>query len=283
MVVISHLLPAPKTRAGLAEGGARNLVPNESGELAAVAGLAALTFLVNSGFLRDPLSDRLADAIVPPALLGAWLTGTIWTRQWQLRRLQIAGRVLTLVIAFVTTAAVAAIAALPERIDYTGIRDGMPGVRNRAAAITGLLSQSHRQTIAPPSRVSAGLMPFFAYLDRCTSPADQLIVTGDFADILVLSGRGFASDGVTFGVWYSSVVHQARTVADMKMRPALLTVLIGEKEFQARYPQVADYIAHEYEPMAGIEVAEVGRVQVLSHRRRAARGLDAQTGWPCFR
>jgi hypothetical protein len=264
------------------EGGTRNLVWSEN-ELAAVAGLTALTFLVNSGFLRDPLSDRLADALVPPALLAAWLAGTIWTRQWQMRRLQVAGRVLSLIIAFVTTAAVAAIAALPERIDYTGIRDGTQGVRNRAAAVAGLLAQSHRQTIAPPSRVSAGLMPFFAYLDRCTSPADQLIVTGDFADILVLGGRGFAGDGVTFGVWYSSVVHQAWTVADMKRRPALLTVLIGEKEFQARYPRVADYIAHEYEPMAGIEIEEVGRVQVLSHRRRAASGLDAETGWPCFR
>jgi hypothetical protein len=126
-------------------------------------------------------------------------------------------------------------------------------------------------------------MPFFAYLDRCTSPADQLIVTGDFADVLVLGGRGFASDGVTFGVWYSSVAEQARTVADMKIRPALLTVLVGEKEFQARYPQVADYIAREYEPMAGIEIEEIGRVQVLADRHRSPRSLDAETGWPCFR
>jgi hypothetical protein len=69
----------------------------------------------------------------------------------------------------------------------------------------------------------------------------------------------------------------------MKMRPALLTVLIGEKEFQARYPQVADYIAREYEPMADIEIGEVGRVQVLAHRSRPARSLDAETGWPCFK
>jgi hypothetical protein len=286
VVVSWRLARPPKAPARLAEargGGTANSVPNEKGELAAVAGLTALTFLVNSGFLRDPLSDRLADAIVPPALLAAWLAGTIWMRQWRLRRLQIAGRVLTLVIAFVTTAAVAAIASLPERIDYTGIRDGMQGIRNRAAAVTGLLAQSHRQTTAPPSRVSAGLMPFFAYLDRCTSAADQLIVTGDFADVLVLGGRGFASDGVTFGVWYSSVAHQAGTIADMKMRPALLTVLVGENEFQARYPQVADYIAREYEPMADIEIGEFGRVQVLAHRRRPPRSLDADTGWPCFR
>jgi hypothetical protein len=84
-------------------------------------------------------------------------------------------------------------------------------------------------------------------------------------------------------VWYSSVAEQERTVADMKIRPALLTVLVGEKEFQARYPEVADYIAREYEPMADIEIGEVGRVHVLAHRRRSPRSRDAETGWPCFR
>ena len=76
-------------------------------------------------------------------------------------------------------------------------------------------------------------MPFFSYLDRCTSSADQLIVTGDYADVLVLADRGFASDGVTFGVWYSSVAHQADTIADMQARPALFTVLMDEAELRA--------------------------------------------------
>jgi hypothetical protein len=254
-----------------------------SGELAAIAGLIVLTLLVNSGFLRDPLSDRLADAIVPPALLGAWLAGNVWSGRWRIRTLQMGGRGLTLAALFVTTASVAAIAGLPERIDYTGIRDGIQGVRDRAHAVTRLLASPHRQTIAPPSRVSAGLMPFFGYLDRCTSPADQLIVTSDYADILVLAGRGFASDGVTFGVWYSSVAHQAGTIAAMRARPALFTILTGETQFRARYPQVADYVASDFKPMTEIDIEEVGRVQILVHRDRLSDSVDRETGWPCFR
>jgi hypothetical protein len=253
------------------------------GELAAVAGIAVLTSLVNSGFLRDPLSDRLADAVVPPSLLGAWLIGIVWTNRWRRRGLQMLVGALATAVLFVTTTAVAAIAGLPERMDYTGMREGVRGVRARAVAVAHLLASPHRQLIAPPSRISGGLMPFYRYVDRCTLPADQLVVTGDYADVLVLARRGFASDGVTFGVWYSSVAHQMSTVDDMRSRPALLTVLVDEKSFETRYKYVADYIAQEYQPIADIAVEETRGVRILVDRHRVANGVDRETGWPCFK
>jgi hypothetical protein len=253
------------------------------GELAGVAGLAVMTLLVNSGFLRDPLSDRLADAVVPPSLLGAWLIGRVWTSHGRVRSLQVLGRAFSVAVLFVTATAVAAIAALPERMDYTGMREGVQGIRARAVAVARLLGSSHRQTLAPPSRVSGALMPFFSYLDRCTSPADQLVVTGDYADVLVLANRGFASDGVTFGVWYSSVAHQASTIADMRSRPALFAVLVDEKPFEARYKQVADYIAQEYRPIGDVVVEGASGVRILADRHRVAKDVDRETGWPCFR
>jgi hypothetical protein len=252
------------------------------GELAGVAGLAVMTLLVNSGFLRDPLPDRLADAVVPPSLLGAWLIGAVWTTRWRVRSLQTLVGAVALAVLFVTTTAVAAMAALPERMDYTGVREGVQGVRARAIAVGRLLASPHRQVLAPPSRISVALMPFFRYLDRCTSSAEQLVVTGDYADVLVLANRGFASDGVTFGVWYSSVAHQAETVADMEARPALFTLLIDEDELRTRYKQVADYIARDYLPLADIAVEGSAPVRILLHGRRTAARVDSETGWPCF-
>jgi 4-amino-4-deoxy-L-arabinose transferase-like glycosyltransferase len=266
--------------AGARMAGAREAWP---GEAAAVIGLAVMTLLVDSGFLRDPLSPRLADAFTPPALLGAWLLGQAWTHVERQGGLRFAVRVASLAILFVTTMAVAAIAELPERIDYSGIREGVEGVSARAANVTRLLASPHRQTLAPPSRISEALMPFYAYVDRCTSRDDQFIVTSDYADVLVLAGRGFASDGVTFGVWYSSVAHQAQTVAEMQARPALLAILLDEAEFQRRYPRVAEYVAREYVPMTAITVPAAGRVRILAHRSRAATRVDRATGWPCFR
>jgi hypothetical protein len=254
-----------------------------SGELPAVIGLGAMTLLVDSGFLRDPLSDRLADAFAPPALLGAWLLGQVWMPVGHYGRFRLAARIVSLAMLFVTTMAVAAIAEVPERLDYSGIREGISGVRARAAMITRVLASPHRQTLAPPSRVSNALMPFYAYVDRCTSRDDRLIVTGDYADVIVLAGRGFASDGVTFGVWYSSVAHQAQTITEMRGRPALLTILLSETEFRRRYPQVADYVAREYVPMTDIASSEAGRVRILVNRARRATRTDPATGWLCFR
>ena len=88
-------------------------------------------------------------------------------------------------------------------------------------------------------------MPFFSYLDRCTSPADQLVVTGDYADVLVLANRGFASDGVTFGVWVLVGGTPGEHHCRHAIRPALFTVLVDEEPFETRYKQVADYIAQE--------------------------------------
>ena len=78
-------------------------------------------------------------------------------------------------------------------------------------------------------------MPFFSYLDRCTSPADQLVVTGDYADVLVLANRGFASAASPLVCGYSSVAHQASTIADMRSVPLCLLFSSTKEPFETRY------------------------------------------------
>jgi hypothetical protein len=68
----------------------------------------------------------------------------------------------------------------------------------------------------------------------------------------------------------------------MEKRPALFAVLVDEKELRTRYQPVADYISRDYEPMADIDVEQVGRLRILVHRGQVARSVDHQTGWPCF-
>ena len=117
------------------------------GELAGVAGLAAMTLLVNSGFLRDPLSDRLADAVVPPSLLV--LIGRVWTNHGRVRSLQVLGRAFSVAVLFVTATAVAANAALPERMDYTGMREGVRDPRGRRCTPARQLSSPDACTAKP--------------------------------------------------------------------------------------------------------------------------------------
>jgi len=269
------------TAAALAVG-ARRRDERWPGEFPLVAALIVVAVFVNTGFLRDILRTRFSDAIVPPALLGAWLLGLCWVVRWTQTSWQRAARVLTVVVLVITAAAITTIAETGERLALTGIDEGLPGLGARASAVSDLLSRPHRQALAPPSRQAAALMPFFAYLDRCTSTRDRIIVTGEFPDLVVLSGRAFASDGAVFGAWYSSATRQDRTLARLRERPALFVLLMDARAFRTRFPQIAAYVDDAYEAMTEVPVEGTEPVPILALRSRRSTGIDAGTGWPCF-
>jgi len=252
------------------------------GEVALVAALIFVSLFVNAGFLRDILRTRFSDAILPPALLGAWLLGLCWVSRWDRRGWQRAIQAVSLVVLIITVTAVTTIADTGERLALTGVGDGVQGMRSRAGAVSRLLAGPHRQALAPPSRQAEALMPFFGYLDRCTSPDDRLIVTGESPDLVVLSGRRFASDGAVFGAWYSSAIHQDRTLNRLKARPALFVLLMDAPAFRARFPLIDAYIRDAYERLAEVPVQGAESVPILVPRTRMPAGVDAATGWPCF-
>lgn len=251
------------------------------GERAAVAALVVLAVCVNVGFLRDVLRTRLADAVVPAALLGAWLLGIVLREGWAhgpVRRLVQAASVALVGTSMVSMSIVA---ELGEQVERTNVRAGISGLSDRYRRVRQVLGQPHRQKETMPSRVAAVLMPFFAYLDRCTLPTERLIVAGEFPDVVVLAGRRFASDGVVFGGGYSSVAFQHRTLDRLRAHPALFAILVSEADFRRRFPLVAGYVDQAYAPFTGL--AEQGlHVSILALGERVPTGTDADTGWPCF-
>jgi hypothetical protein len=252
------------------------------GELSVVVALAIMATLVNASFLRDALDVRLPDAIAPAAVLGAWVLGVSWTGRWRRRALQLLVQVATLLALTLSVVAIDELSGVRRLYEYSGIGGGPSGMRRRATELTDLLSSSHRR--AAPSRYSQALMPFFGYLDRCTSRSDRLIVTGEFPDVLVAAGRGFATEGAVFGAWYSSERHQDRTLARLRARPALFAVHMSAYDrFRARFGLIDSYLAEAYEPMVEIPVEGAATVQILVHGNRNSAGTDPETGWPCFR
>jgi hypothetical protein len=254
--------------------------PGEAGAIAAVVTMAAL---VNASFLRETLQVRLPDAIAPAALLAAWGLGLCWTGRWHRRTLQPVVRAGTIAVLIVSLAAISRISELPGLYDNTDIGRGWGRATEHAQEVAGLLRTRHRDNIAPPSRVSQALMPFIDYLERCTSASDRLIVTGEFPELMVIAGRAFAGDGVVFGSWYASEMHQDRTVQQLQARPPLFVIHAGDYEgFQGRFGLVEMFVMGAYEPFTEVAVEGTDSVRILVHRNRTPLRTDSETGWRCY-
>jgi hypothetical protein len=254
------------------------------GERAAVLSLIVLAVLVNASFLRQTLQVRLADAIVPAALLGAWLLGLCWVGTWNRPRLQATSRLFTLIVLAVSLMAISRVVDLPGLYDNTDISRGWARVRDRTEEVWHLLGTSHRENAAPASRYAIALMPFLAYVDRCSLPTDRLIVTGEFPELLVLAGRGFAGDGVVLGSWYLSAAHEEHTLERLRSDAALFVIDAGDYAgFQNRFRLVDAYLREQYRVMAEVPVPDAPTARIMAPRERAPVRTDAQTGWPCYR
>ena len=252
------------------------------GEIPVALSLAVMAMLVNAGFLRNILAVRLPDAIVPAALLAAWALGVVWTGDWSRRALQSSVRTASLIVLVLSAAAIGQTSAVREQYAYSALGSGVDGIERHASEIMHLLRLSHRQ--AASSRYASALVPFFEYLDRCTSPADRLIVTGESPEILVAAGRPFAGDGVVFGAWYSSTTRQAQTLERLRARPALFAIHMSEyDQFRDRYTLIDKYISQEYHPMVEVPVEGGDTIRILVHGNRSATSVDPDTGWRCFR
>ena len=255
-----------------------------AGEAGAIAAVVTMAALVNASFLRETLQVRLPDAIVPAALLAAWGLGLCWTGRWRRRTLQSAVQAGTIGVLIVSLAAISRITDLPGLYDNTDIGRGWGRATEHAQEVAGLLRTRHRDNIAPPSRVSQALMPFIEYLERCTSASDRLIVTGEFPEVLVIAGRGFAGDGVVFGSWYTSEMHQDHTVQQLQARPPLFVIHAGDYEgFHGRFGLVEMFVMGAYQPFTGVAVEGTDSVRILVHRNRAPLRTDSMTGWQCYR
>jgi hypothetical protein len=258
------------------------------GEAALVGALIVMASLVNAGFLRDTLRARLPDAIVPVALLGAWLHGLVWTERWSHPTPQHLARIASVVLVVTSAAAFAVIADVRQQLERSGISNGIDAVSTRYVDMSNLLAHSHRQDISPSSRYAEGLMPFFAYLDRCTSRADRIVLTSLMPEVLVLAERGFGGGTLAFIGSYQSQEEQAqaRTIERLRAQPALFALTIDNYEsFRHRFARIDAYLTREYERMVDIPVEGTGPpgVRVLVKRDRPVARIDPDTGWRCFR
>lgn len=256
-----------------------------AGESVAVGAIALIALALDASFLRNPLETRIADATVPACLLGAWLLGVAWTMKGR-RAIVIPVRLAAGVLVAVTSVAIWHAGDVHDKLDEVGVfEDDLEHLQQHTAAVVAALTGPEMDARKLPSRVSAGLLPFFRYLNRCTGTRDRLLVSGPYPDVFVLSRRGFAGGHMSFQeAFYHSDADQQLTLERMKREsvPFIVLPLDDQDAFARSFPHILAHLTAAYDVLADIPVDGLKGVRILVERARPRLGTDAETGWPCF-
>jgi hypothetical protein len=247
---------------------------------ARVVPLAVVGLLVNISFIRDPLNTRLADAIVPAVVLGAWLASRAW---WHSKIRWVTVPVSVLVIALFGRS-VAAVGNTVEELD----RSGLLASWTRVPGYFTELAAALRSPLAPtqiPSSAAGHLLPFLSYVGRCTTPDQRLLVLGFLPEVPVLAHRAFAGGQSTFVPGYYRSDENQRLVLK-RLRTQVVPFALVPKDYAAdldqTFPLLTDYLRARYLPLVTLGGESETGVQILVDGTLRPSGHDPETGWPCF-
>jgi hypothetical protein len=248
-------------------------------QAAAILPVVAVALPMNITFIRDPLPVRLSDPIVPAVVLGAWL----------LHRAINSRTHRGLMIGVTAVASVVFSAAVFDAGD--GVRAGVSitelaaewrevpeTIQNLAMELKA--GPEHQM----PSDAAVALVPFYRYLERCTSVDDRLILAGFLPDVPFFAKRPFAAGQLYLTTFPASPRTDGVALARLRRQRATfaLTTSDSAPEFNGGFPQVADYVRRRYVLLTSVRAAENYDVRIMVDGSAQAIGTDAETGWPCF-
>jgi hypothetical protein len=250
-------------------------------ELAMILPLIVVALLVDFGLIRDTVSARLPDAVVPAALLIGWLVAVVARQRGRaVRSLTWAA---TAVMVALTMTSAAAIGDIKEQLEKAEML-GTPArlwdhMRNRTA-------QFHERVplAQMPSRVASSLVQFFTYADRCLNERDHILIPAYAPEVGVWSRRLFAGGQLWFQPELLRSADDHRFVmnrlAEQRVPVAILLSPSAE-QVAARFPELDRYLRDFTERIP--RNTDDGRNLVIAFNPQLAVGRDRETGWYCYR
>ncbi len=240
--------------------------------------LAVVAVMVNYNFVRDPLVTRLPDAIVPAAMLVAWMLGCAWhAREARVVKVAAAAALAVFVAACVFVSG--DIVGNLDRVDALTEWRNLPRMVSRQTRAL----EDRGRNMPTPSAVA--LRPFFAYLTRCTTLEHRLVVGGFMTELPFFAQRLFAGGQPYFGGSFGGGSGEPQVLARLSRQTVPFALLPSDYDstFERDFMGVAEYLQRRFSALTVVEVREDLRIRVLVDRSVPARSIDEQTGWPCYR
>jgi hypothetical protein len=248
---------------------------------ARVVPVVVVALMVDSTIVRPPLVARLPDAIVPGVMLGAWLVAYAWRArgQWAWR---------------VATMAVAAVAVVSVVVPNRTVNHLAGAGMLRPWRWPGHVRITHERLTARhapqmlPSRAAMALVPFYDYVDRCTTAGHRLLIVGLIPEAAVFARRAFAGgQAALFSGYYEDERYQRSIVERLEREVVPFVLIQGEADtddFASTFPLVAGHVSARYVPFATFgDEHGPGGVRVLRDRSQPVTLDDRATGLPCLK
>ena len=259
--------------------------PDRRVVFARLAPLIVIALLVDRAFLRDELSTRLANAIVPAVLLFAWLASE--TAHVASARRRALFRTAALAVVLVSATAVTTVGATLEQLNRASLFGGLRKMPGRFVERSAELHDRFNER-QMPSRAAAALVPFFQYVDRCTTADDRLLLPGFIPEVAVYAERPFAGGRSSILQGFIDGPNDRRQIQqrlEMQTVPFVVVTPNYKQAVWTAYPELVAFVQDHYRPLVTYRSGDGGDVvvEVFVSERLASRASDPATGWPCFR
>lgn len=248
--------------------------------MAWIAPLAALALLVDFGFMRETLSVRIPDVIVPASLLLVWTVALAWRSRPVAAGIAARGAAIVLLLGVAMGAVV--VGAAREQLDRAGLFGGLDRLPERLSERAAQLGDR----LAPgqvPSASAFALLPFFTYADRCLGPADHVLVPQFMPEIAMWARQPFAGGQIWFQPGILASERDHRLVLERLGRQRVPVAVIEPAGFSliaAGFPELGRYVRRLTETRT-LDVQDRGPIEVRFDPAMAT-SRDESTGWPCY-
>jgi hypothetical protein len=255
------------------------------GEAPKVIAVIVLSVLFNIFLIRDNLDSRLADVIVPGALLWAWLLRGPWQGLFDrpIRILALARATGCAVVMLSIWMSVDVYAGSMNQLTATEMfSTPLHAARRLKGAIVTLRGDPLEQ-FAPAG--STGLRALTRYINRCTAPTDRLLVLGYQPEMFFYADRRIGGGNAVFHANSGAAPRQQEIIVARLQRervPIAILPIDQAGEIKNVYPILKKYIDSRYRLAKEDGFGEGRPLGVLVDSQATSSHLDPELGLPCF-
>lgn len=251
-------------------------------EPAMIVPLIIVAVLVNVGLIRDTVSARLPDAVVPAAMLLGWLIRAAVEVRPVLRR-GLVCLAATIVFA-VTMISATVVGATKEQLEKAEMLSGLHRIWDHGRSRYDQLHQRFPESQIP-SRLVSTLMPFFHYAERCLGPRDHILIPGFAPEVPVWARRPFAGGQIWFQPdLLTSTADHRFVMAELRSQrvPVAIVMSPTTEAIGARFEDLDRYLRDQLPDRIALGTEDEETISIAFDPRIAV-GRDHATGWYCFR